>query len=53
VGGKLVVHGEQARRVQAIFALYLERRSVEQVLAELQARGWTNREWKRRARHQD
>jgi hypothetical protein len=31
-GGTLVVNNEEAERVRAIFALYLECRSVEQVL---------------------
>src|ERR1700693_120358 len=36
-GGKLVVNQEEARRVQAIFALYLQHRSVAAVLAEIRA----------------
>src|SRR6266704_3181317 len=39
-GGRLVVNNEEARRVRALFALYLEYRSVEQVLAAVQAQGW-------------
>ena len=34
-GGKLVVNQEEARRVQMIFTLYLQYRSVATVLAEI------------------
>jgi DNA invertase Pin-like site-specific DNA recombinase len=44
-GGKLVVNPEEASQVQAIFALYLQRRSLEAVLAEVQAREWTTKRW--------
>jgi DNA invertase Pin-like site-specific DNA recombinase len=44
-GGKLVVNPEEASRVQAIFALYLQRGSLEAVLAEVQARQWTTKRW--------
>jgi site-specific DNA recombinase len=37
-GGKLVVNQEEARRVQTIFTLYLQHRSVATVLAEIRAR---------------
>ncbi|HYM05831.1 MAG TPA: recombinase family protein [Terriglobales bacterium] len=47
-GGKLVVNPEEASRVQAIFALYLQHRSLEAVLAELQARQWTTKRWRTR-----
>src|SRR5205814_4597981 len=39
-GGSLVINSEEAERVRAIFALYLEYRSVDQVLTTVQARGW-------------
>jgi DNA invertase Pin-like site-specific DNA recombinase len=42
-GGRLVVNDDEAKRVRAIFDLYLECRSVDQVLAVLQARSWTNK----------
>jgi hypothetical protein len=48
-GGKLVVNHEEARRVRAIFALYLELQSVDELLVELQKRGWLNKRRKRRA----
>jgi DNA invertase Pin-like site-specific DNA recombinase len=44
-GGRLIVNSEEAERVHAIFALYLECRSVEQVLAAVQAKGWRNKRW--------
>jgi len=37
-GGKLVVNPEEAGRVQAIYALYLQHRSLEALLAEIVAR---------------
>src|SRR5713226_5173800 len=49
-GGKLVVNPEEASRVQAIFALYLQRRSLEAVLAEVQAWQWTTKRWVTRER---
>src|SRR5258707_8946716 len=42
-GGKLMVNPEEAERVRAIFALYLQHGSLEAVLAELQARQWTTK----------
>jgi hypothetical protein len=46
-GGKLVVNEEEAQSVKSLFALYLECRSVDQLLVEIEARGWTNRIWSR------
>src|SRR5216684_4011006 len=43
--GKLVVNTDEASRVQAIFALYLQRGAVEAVWAEVQARQWTTKRW--------
>src|SRR6266851_2914007 len=43
--GKLVVNTDEASRVQAIFALYLQHRSLEAVLAEVQVRQWTTKRW--------
>jgi DNA invertase Pin-like site-specific DNA recombinase len=48
IGGKLVVNQEEARRVQTIFTLYLEHRSVASVLAEIRARNWTMKRWQTR-----
>lgn len=47
-GGKLVVNPQEAIRVQTIFALYLQHRSLEAVLAEVQAREWTTKPWRTR-----
>ncbi len=47
-GGKLVVNEQEAVRVQAIFTLYLQHRSVACVLAEIQARNWTTKRWRTR-----
>ena len=44
-GGRLVANREEAERVRAIFTLYLEYRSVEQVLAAVQTQGWRNKHW--------
>jgi len=51
-GGKLVVNVEEARQVQSIFALYLQHRSLEAVLAETQARRWTTKRWRTRDGHE-
>jgi DNA invertase Pin-like site-specific DNA recombinase len=45
-GGRLVVNNEEAKRVRAVFALYLECRSSDELLAAAQAQGWTNKYWK-------
>jgi DNA invertase Pin-like site-specific DNA recombinase len=47
-GGRLLVNPEEAERVRAIFALYLQQGSTEAVLAELQERQWTTKSWKTR-----
>ena len=47
-GGRLVVNPEEARRVQEMFALYLQHRSLAAVLAEVQARQWTTKQWRTR-----
>jgi hypothetical protein len=44
-GGKLVINAEEAGRVKAIFALYLQHRSLTAALATIQARGWTTKGW--------
>ena len=44
-GGKLVVNVEEAGRVRAIFALYLQHRSLKAVLAEIETRQWTTKGW--------
>jgi site-specific DNA recombinase len=42
---KLVVNEDEAVRVRAIFALYLEHAGLLPVLQELQRRGWVNKRW--------
>jgi site-specific DNA recombinase len=44
-GFKLVVNGNEAERVRAIFALYLEREGLVPVVQELQRRGWATKQW--------
>jgi DNA invertase Pin-like site-specific DNA recombinase len=44
-GGRLVVNHEEAKRVRALFALYLECRSVDQLLTRVQAQSWRNKVW--------
>ena len=40
---RLVIHEEEAKRVRAIFALYLEAGSLSAALRELRRRGWRNK----------
>jgi DNA invertase Pin-like site-specific DNA recombinase len=47
-GCKLVVNQEEARRVHAIFTLYMQHRSVSSLLAEIRARNWTMKRWRTR-----
>jgi len=47
-GGKLVVNAEEARRVQAIFAIYLQHRSLKAALTEIRERQWTTKRWRTR-----
>ena len=44
-GGKLLVNEGEALRVRAIFALYLERRSLMAVVEEMNAREWRTKHW--------
>jgi DNA invertase Pin-like site-specific DNA recombinase len=44
-GGKLVVNEGEAQQVRAIFALYLEYKSLLSVLSHLQQRHWTTKRW--------
>jgi DNA invertase Pin-like site-specific DNA recombinase len=44
-GGKLVINEEEAQRVCAIFELYLECRTVDQLRVAIEGRKWTNRIW--------
>jgi DNA invertase Pin-like site-specific DNA recombinase len=47
-GGKLVVNPEEASRVQEIFALYLQHRSLDAVLVEMEVRQWRTKRWRTR-----
>jgi site-specific DNA recombinase len=47
-GGRLLVNDEEAERVRAIFALYLEHHSLLPVVQELERRGWVNKRWQTR-----
>ena len=44
-----MVNLEEAERVRAIFALFLERGSLPPVVRELEARGWFNKRWRTRS----
>ena len=45
-GGRLIVNNEEAQRVRAVFARYLDCRSVDELLAVVQAQGWANKHWR-------
>src|SRR6202142_2100722 len=42
-GGRLLVNADEAERVRAIFALYLEHEALLPVVQELERRGWANK----------
>ena len=44
-GSKLIVNQEEAERVRAVYALYLELGSVSRVLRRLDELGWRNKAW--------
>lgn len=48
-GRKLVVNEEEAQQVRAIFALYLEHRSLLAVVDHIQRRRWTTKQWTTKA----
>jgi site-specific DNA recombinase len=48
-GQRLVVNAEEAERVRATFALFLECGSLPRVLRELECRGWVNKRWQTRS----
>src|SRR4051812_46633038 len=48
-GYRLVVNEEEAVRVRAIFALYLEHEGLLPVVQELEHRGWANKRWVNRS----
>jgi site-specific DNA recombinase len=47
-GFRLVVNEDEAARVRAIFALYLEHQALLPVVQELAKRGWVNKRWQTR-----
>jgi site-specific DNA recombinase len=47
-GGRLLVNDEEAQRVRAIFALYLEYQALLPVVQELGRRGWVGKRWRTR-----
>jgi site-specific DNA recombinase len=47
-GGRLLVNDEEAVRVRAIFALYLEHQALLPVVQELERRGWVGKRWQTR-----
>jgi site-specific DNA recombinase len=47
-GSKLVVNAAEAKRVRAIFALYLQYEGLVPVVEELKRRGWRNKRWRTR-----
>jgi site-specific DNA recombinase len=49
VDKKLVVNNDEATQVRATFALYLERGSLRETVAELNRRGWRNKTLKTKA----
>ena len=44
-GSKLVVNAEEAKRVRAIFDLYVEKQSLIRTVCELNHRGWPTKRW--------
>ncbi|MBU2501131.1 recombinase family protein [bacterium] len=44
-GGRLMVNEDEAIRVRAIYELYLDHQSLIATIKELDARGWTNKQW--------
>jgi site-specific DNA recombinase len=47
-GGRLLVNEDEAQRVRAIFALYLEHGTLLPVVQELERRGWVGKRWQTR-----
>jgi site-specific DNA recombinase len=47
-GFRLAVNADEATRVRAIFALYLEHAALLPVVQELERRGWVNKRWQTR-----
>jgi site-specific DNA recombinase len=47
-GGRLIVNDDEAQRVRAIFALYLEHQALLPLVQELERRGWVGKRWQTR-----
>jgi site-specific DNA recombinase len=47
-GGRLLVNEDEAARVRAIFALYLEHEALLPLVQELERRGWFGKRWQTR-----
>jgi site-specific DNA recombinase len=47
-GGRLLLNDDEAERVRAIFALYLEHQALLPVVQELESRGWVGKRWQTR-----
>jgi hypothetical protein len=47
-GGRLVINTQEAQRVRALFAEYLQCESLPKLLATAVARGWSNKVWRRK-----
>jgi site-specific DNA recombinase len=50
-GSKLVVNEEEARRVRAIFKLYLKHQGLIPVVRQLEKRGWLTKRWQTHKGH--
>lgn len=44
-GGRLILNGDEASRVRAIYELYLENHSLLETVRELRRRGWSPKRW--------
>jgi len=51
-GGRLIVNEDEAKRVAAIFELYLEHQSLLATIKELDNRGWTTKRWTTKKGHE-
>jgi site-specific DNA recombinase len=44
-GGRLILNGDEAHRVRAIFKLYLDYNAMLPVVREIERRGWHTKQW--------
>jgi len=44
-GGKILVNEDEAPMVREIFRLYIQHKSLQKVVAEVNRRGWTTKSW--------